>query len=96
MIITAAINERRLVTFDYDDLPRIVEPHAYGRTAKGSLVLRGFQFDGDTSRELGWKLFTVDKMEFLMLTADNFDGPRPGYNLGDKQIPGMIAQLDAA
>ena len=87
-LITAAINDRRIITFDYDALPRIVEPHALGYTSKGALVFRGYQ-----NPEIGWKLFTVEKCENLLVTADQFDRPREGYRMEDKYIPQIIAQL---
>lgn len=87
-IITAAINDRRIITFDYDALPRIVEPHAIGFTSRQKLVFRGYQ-----NPDLGWKLFTVDKVENLLVTADQFDRPREGYRMDDKYIPQIIAQL---
>lgn len=94
-IIRDAVANRRTLSFMYDDLPRLVEPHACGITSKGKYVLRGFQPAGGTSREHGWKLFTAAKIESLAPTDIIFDGPRPGYKMGDKQIASIEEQLDA-
>ena len=94
-LLTAAVEDRCTLAFVYDDLVRIVEPHAVGFTSKGKLVLRGFQPDGDTQRGLGWKLFTADKIQNLT-TLSPFDGPREGYKMGDKQIATILAQLEVA
>lgn len=95
-ILIDAIRERRILSFNYDGLAREVEPHAVGTTSKGKLVLRGFQPDGETQRGLGWKLFTVDKIEDLFVRAATFAGPRDGYRMGDKQIANILEQLHVA
>lgn len=90
--LATAIAKRRRVTFTYDGLPRIAEPHAVGRSSKDKPVLRAYQFDGDTGTDLGWKLFSVDKIADLRLDAE-FVGPRDGYKRDDAYIPNMVAQL---
>jgi hypothetical protein len=80
--IKQAIFAKNLLSFRYDGENRLVEPHALGYTAKGKLSLRGYQPAGGTHRELGWKLFTLEYA-------------RPGYALGDKQLPSLVAQVDA-
>lgn len=93
--IEAAIHGRNLITFRYDNENRLVEPHALGRTGKGKLSFRGYQPAGGTQRELGWKLFTVEKIEDLTVLPLTFEFARPGYALNDKQLPQLIAQVDA-
>jgi hypothetical protein len=94
-LIAAAIAARNLISFRYDGENRLVEPHACGLTAKGKAVVRGFQPAGGTTRELGWKLFSVDKIEELTVLPLTFEYARPGYALGDKQIPSLTAQVNA-
>lgn len=93
-LLTQAITNRQTLAFVYDDMLRIVEPHAVGYTSKGKPVLRGFQPDGDTQRGLGWKLFSVDKIANLTVLDQTFAGPREGYKMGDKQIARIMAQLE--
>ncbi|WP_051504152.1 WYL domain-containing protein [Sphingomonas jaspsi] len=94
-LIEKAINGKNLISFRYDNENRLVEPHALGATSKGKMSMRGFQPAGGTQRELGWKLFTVDKIEDLTVLPLTFEEPRDGYSLNDKQLPHMVAQLDA-
>jgi hypothetical protein len=91
--IAAAIASRNILAFNYDGLNRFVEPHACGLTSKGKPVVRGFQPAGDTSREHGWKLFSLDKIQGLTVLPLTFTEPRPGYALNDKQIPTIREQI---
>ena len=94
--IERAINGRNLITFRYDGENRLVEPHALGITGKGKPSFRGYQPAGGTHRELGWKLFTLEKCEDLTVLPLTFERPRDGYAMNDKQLPQLIAQLEAA
>lgn len=94
-LISQAITERKLLAFNYDGENRLVEPHALGYTAKGKLSVRGFQPAGGTTRELGWKLFTIEKIQDLTVLPLTFEYARPGYALGDKQLPQLVAQVEA-
>ena len=47
--ICAAIKSRHYPIFNYDDLPREIEPHAHGTSSTGKVVVRGFQTDGQSS-----------------------------------------------
>jgi predicted DNA-binding transcriptional regulator YafY len=93
--IRQAIFAQNLLSFRYDGENRLVEPHALGFTSKGKLSVRGFQPAGGTHRELGWKLFTIEKIEDLTVLPLTFEYARPGYALGDKQLPTLVAQVDA-
>lgn len=93
MTIISAILDNRMITFTYDGLPRTVEPHALGSTAKGKIVLRGYQPEGETNTQFGWKLFSVDKIENLVVSNDNFAGPREGYKRDDSAMKTIEAQL---
>lgn len=84
------------VEFTYDDLPRTVEVHAVGRSTKdGSLVLRGYQTGGESSRDdlPQWKLFTVDKIRSLTITLENSQAPREGYVQSDKQMGEILTEI---
>jgi hypothetical protein len=94
--ICDAIRNRRVLQFTYADHPPIVEPHAYGlkkRTLKE--VLRCYQ-TGGTSRSgkvPGWTLMEVDKIEFLIMTNEHFEGMRPKYSKGDKDMSTIFCEL---
>ena len=92
--ICSAIDSKRVLRFTYDSLPRVVEPHAHGVSSKGNEVVRGFQTEGLSSQEtLGWKLFTVAKIESLQMSGSSFDLPRPDYVKGDKGMDPVHCEL---
>lgn len=96
-LLSAAVNDRQILAFDYDGKPRLVEPHALGLNKKDQLVLRAFQVTGDSATaSQAWKLFTVDKMENLSSVALASQAPRPGYKAGDRAMSTILAELPEA
>tara|TARA_R110002074_G_C12501002_1_gene662571 strand:- start:1353 stop:1646 length:294 start_codon:yes stop_codon:yes gene_type:complete len=90
-----AIKERKRIRLFYAPGERLIEPHAYGRSSDGNLLVRAFQIEGasDSHEHHDWKLFRVDRMG-----QSNPDGgftePRNGYKREDKAMKGgIIAQL---
>ena len=56
--ICDAIENKRLLAFNYNGLPREIEPHAHGISLAGKEVVRGYQTGGHSSSEpLGWRLW---------------------------------------
>lgn len=94
-LLARAIDERVTLSFVYDDMARIVEPHAVGFNPKDELILRGYQVDGDSATNpRAWKLFKVDKISDLMAASSQpFAGPREGYKAGDKAMARILAEL---
>jgi hypothetical protein len=94
-VLTDALNDSLAVSFIYDDKPRIVEVHAVGVSTKdGSLIMRGYQVAGESSRPLPcWALFTVDKIEALQVGFIESQAPRDGYKMDDRQMANIIAQI---
>ena len=95
--ICQAINERLLIRFTYNNSSRIVEPFSYGLTAAGHEVLRGYQIGGESGsgQPLGWRLFTVRKVEDLSLTADHWESNPPDYRFDDPAIVSYFARVTA-
>jgi hypothetical protein len=96
-ILTTALTQGRTVAFDYDDKPRVVEPHAIGTSTKdGSIIMRAYQVAGESSRPLPcWALFTVDKMVNVEISPFVLsEAPREGYKMNDKQMSSIIAQIE--
>jgi hypothetical protein len=96
MDLSDAIAERRVVTFTYDGHSRVVHPAALGpHVSTGRLSLRGYQVGG-TSRSRSvplWDLFTVAKIDGLVVTAEEFVANPPGYSRGDKHLR-VITELN--
>jgi hypothetical protein len=76
-LLRTAIEQKRLIRFNYKDKPRIVEPHDYG-VHKGLIKLFGFQVAGLSSEPLpNWRWALVDAISDLALLDRTFPGRRP-------------------
>lgn len=94
-LLSAAIENRQLVTFVYGGYNRGVEPFTLGRLRNGTMSLSGYQITG-RSRSGGipdWRLFDVAKMSQLEVHEETFVGSRPGYNPRDKRMSRIIATV---
>jgi len=94
--IEHGITYRRRIEIIYKPRLRLVEPHVFGRSSSGHLLLRGYQLKGASAsgEHEHWKLFRVDKITSISITEQTFDGPRPGYNPYDKAMKrSIIARL---
>jgi hypothetical protein len=96
MDISAAITDRRLISFVYDGHSRTAIPAAYGRHATtGNTVLRAYQIAGtSSSRPVPlWDLFLVEKMTNCVVLDETFTSDPPAYARGDKHIGEIYCQL---
>jgi hypothetical protein len=87
-LICEAICGRLVIEFEYKSEHRVVEPYACGIGKKNSWQLRGFQTSGRSSSgpKLGWRMFSLDEMKELKITATEFsgwEGERRLYNPND-------------
>jgi hypothetical protein len=76
-LIRAAILQKRLIAFDYQGLPRIAEPHVYGRHDGRDQVLV-YQVGGE-SRSGGipnWRRVDLGQIADLQLLDERFPGQR--------------------
>ncbi|MGZ7070023.1 MAG: hypothetical protein ACXVH2_01625 [Methanobacterium sp.] len=73
-IICSAIKSRQLIQFNYEDSTRIVEPYCYGLSKNDNEVLRAYQIKGHSKsgHPVGWKLFSVSKMEDIKVSNEFF------------------------
>lgn len=94
-IVIQAIKEKRILTFNYDDFTRTVEPHCYGITTAGNEAIRCYQTAGGSSsgKVPGWHLMKIDKILNLTLTQETFLAPRPEYKKGDKGMKTIFCEL---
>lgn len=77
--LTAAIEQRKIVTFTYDGLARRVQPAAYGiGNRKGKDTLHAYQIGGESQRGgiPHWRNFHVEKMSSVTVLDEVF-GPNP-------------------
>jgi hypothetical protein len=100
-LICRAITERRLLSIYYEGAIyyegeyRRIEPHVFGKSRRGSVVLRAYQVEGysDSGEPHFWKMFDLRKIEIVNLLYEHFPGPRPEYNPRDPVITDVICQL---
>jgi hypothetical protein len=85
--ICVAISSRRLLHFDYEGRPRLVEPYCHGVTRTGE-SLRAIQVGGQ-SRSAGFgfgKLWLVSRMENVRVSDRSFPADDPNYNPDDSAM----------
>jgi hypothetical protein len=95
MNLASAIQNRQVITFTYDGLPRVVQPATYGTTTTGKLTLRGCLIGGQSQRNSipCWELFTEAKMIDLKLEGSMFDTfDCEGYTRGDSAFATIVAE----
>ena len=94
-LVVNAIRARNVLSFHYDGLHRVVEPHAVGESTRGNTVLRCFQVDGlsNTPPIPDWRLMSLDKIQALEVLPKTFAGVRPGYVRGDRGMTFIHAEL---
>lgn len=92
--IIDAIRNRQILSFSYDSLPRLVEPHAVGLSTAANQVMRCFQVGG-SHRKAGhdWDLVKLERVVGLKMTGEHFAAPRPGYRRGDSAMSTIYAEL---
>jgi hypothetical protein len=86
--ICNAIQSRRVIQFYYtgdtDPGLRKVEPHMVAYTSADNMVLSAWFLGGVTGSDAltNWREYLLSQMSQVMMTAEIFSGPRPGYNPG--------------
>jgi hypothetical protein len=92
--IVESIENQNVIEFYYDGELRVVEPHCYGLTTAGNEGLRAFQIGGYSSTgKFGWKMYDLGKADGITIFPNQFDGPRSGYQRGDKGMSRIYAEL---
>ena len=95
ILLVSAIKEKRIVTFNYDGLDRVVECATLGYTTAGMPAVRGYQTAGDTHSGTVpcWRLFRIDKIQGLVLTEEHFYSEPPFYKKSDPAFSRIDAEL---
>jgi hypothetical protein len=75
-LIFSAIENKRLIRFDYKGKERVCEPHDYG-VQNGVVRLHAWQIAGESNGRLpGWRLFDVMGMNNCKILDRHFPGNR--------------------
>ena len=87
-MIIEAIENNKLIEFEYKGEFRIVEPYTFGISKTNKDVLSAYQVEGNSnsSNDLGWRLFSIDKIENIELLVETFEPLRAGYNPNDSRM----------
>jgi hypothetical protein len=93
--IVAAIKNKEVLRFIYNDEERAVEPQTYGISTAGHEVLRARQVGGDSrSGSSGFaKLFDVEKMSDLKTTGTRFEKALAEHNPEDTAMVKVFVSL---
>jgi hypothetical protein len=94
--ICTAIRERRLLSFDYKGLRRVVAPYCYGIATSGAESLRAIQVGGSSSQggfRFG-KLWTAKEMKAVEVTEQTFVPDDPNYNPDDSAMKQIICRIE--
>jgi len=93
-LIIDAITNRLVLSFDYDGILRVVEPHAIGISRAGNEVLRCYQtHGGHITPGHNWDLCELGKIVGIKTTGEVFSSARNGYKRGDSHMTQIFAQL---
>jgi hypothetical protein len=89
-----AIRDRETLSFTYNGITRIVEPHTVGISTTGKNVLSCYQIHGGHAKAgHEWDLVTVSKIMNLSKTGNYFVGTRPNYSRNDSRMVKIYAEL---
>lgn len=93
-LIIDAIAKKLVLSFSYDGILRVVEPHAIGVSRAGKEVLRCYQTCGGHIRPgHDWDLCELKKIAEIKTTGEVFPSARNGYKRGDSHMTQIFAQL---
>ena len=81
-IIKTAIENKQLLSFEYKNKNRIVEPYTFGESARGKDTLSAFQLEdgGDATANLCWRQFPIRDIKNLKLLDTKFEEIREDYH----------------
>ena len=88
--IVQAITERLVMEINYSGEARRVEPHLLGINKTGTLTLSAWQLTGKSG--IGWRAYSVAKIDSMQITEDRFMSTRPDYNPNDSTMAEIICR----
>jgi predicted DNA-binding transcriptional regulator YafY len=93
--IISAIENRKILEFDYEGQFRVVEPHTVGISKTGKHMLSAFQIDGESNKIKipDWGQFSISKITHLNIQGNEFKGIRHGYTRGDSRMVEIFSEL---
>lgn len=93
-IIISAIRDRKVLSFTYSGISRIVQPVAVGVSRTGNDALRCYQTQGGhITPGHEWDFCVISEISDLRATGEHFEGEPPGYKRGDRHMTTIYAEL---
>jgi hypothetical protein len=93
-VIIEAIRNRKILSFSYNGLFRVVEPHTVGLSRAGRPALSCYQIKGlHVKPGHEWDFCVLSNIHDLKLTGEVFLNPRYGYKRGDSRMLTIYAEL---
>jgi len=91
--LKAVIKSNKLVTFEYNGLPRVVEPHLIGITESGKYVLKAFEtWPFDSKDRPKWKFFSLSNVKNLIIMSKSFETKRD-FEKNELYVEKVILQI---
>lgn len=92
-ILNDAISQKKTISFTYDGLDRVVEPHHYG-ILKGTEQLHAYQVHGESkSGDLPeWRNFKLKMIDRIALNDTSFE-TEISYNPGNSKYYKIIKKI---
>jgi hypothetical protein len=92
-----AMKNGNCLNVQYRGEDKYVEVHAVGVSNKGKPCMRVYQTIGGavfSGEHTGWKILSLENIEsWQQLPGIKSEGPRPGYEPGDKGMSHIIAEI---
>lgn len=95
--ICDAIRLRRLLSLNYGEGQRIVEPYCHGSNVNGDELLRAYQLSGPTKRAHadGWRLFKIGDASGISLLDDSWaSSMRSDFNPRDPDVTWVHCKVE--
>jgi predicted DNA-binding transcriptional regulator YafY len=91
--ICTAIQQQRLIRFEYAGLERVVEPYVCGYDRHGSELFTGWQVAGHTRSDasLRWRTYRIDRIGRMELLGQIAPPKRHGYSEQDARYDIVLA-----
>lgn len=95
-VIKRAISKRLTLKFEYEGMPRIVEPFTLGyHNTTNNLSLSAYRVGGYTRSHNSppWRLYDVSKIRNIEILNNQIDPNRKGYNPRDERLSRIICTI---
>ena len=90
-----AIAKARRLALTYAGHDRVIEVHVAGYTRQDEPLMRAWQVRGgsESGEPVGWKMFRMQDVSTMRLTAERSLAPRPDYEPSDPAIVRIVCQV---